>query len=209
MATIQRIFSFIARTLIRLLRFWGRDIQRRQGCKGKAISIGIGLLLLLFACSVPIVILQEAGEAAGLLPTRTATPSPTATLKPTATFAQAPTATIEPTRTPKPISAEEPTNVPTSTNAPKPTKAVQLTVSIATAAPLPTATTAGSSGHTFSGDVVDPPWWPCQQGQIKGNLNSMIYHVPGGQSYAKTYQDVQCFNTEAEAQAAGFRRAKR
>lgn len=66
-----------------------------------------------------------------------------------------------------------------------------------------------STGHTFSGDEVDPPWWPCDEGQIKGNRNSMKYHSPGGQFYAKTYDDVQCFNTAAEAEAAGFVASKR
>ncbi|HEY3115833.1 MAG TPA: hypothetical protein VGK54_03750 [Chloroflexota bacterium] len=48
---------------------------------------------------------------------------------------------------------------------------------------------------------------PCQIGQIKGNRSSKIYHVPGGGSYAQTKASVQCFDTEAAAQAAGFRRA--
>jgi len=51
--------------------------------------------------------------------------------------------------------------------------------------------------------------YPCALNQIKGNKNSMIYHVPGGSSYAKTTANVQCFDSEAAAVAAGFRRAKR
>ncbi|MFN5342440.1 MAG: thermonuclease family protein [Roseiflexaceae bacterium] len=50
---------------------------------------------------------------------------------------------------------------------------------------------------------------PCQVNQIKGNLNSMIYHVPGGASYAKTKSNVECFDSEAAAAAAGYRKAKR
>lgn len=41
---------------------------------------------------------------------------------------------------------------------------------------------------------------------IKGNQNSMLYHVPGGKSYKRTKPE-QCFATEAEAQAAGFQKA--
>lgn len=48
---------------------------------------------------------------------------------------------------------------------------------------------------------------PCQLGQIKGNRNTKIYHVPGGGSYSQTKANVQCFTTESEAQAAGYRRA--
>jgi hypothetical protein len=48
---------------------------------------------------------------------------------------------------------------------------------------------------------------PCQLGQIKGNRNSKIYHVPGGGSYSQTKANVQCFPSESEAQAAGYRKA--
>lgn len=51
--------------------------------------------------------------------------------------------------------------------------------------------------------------FPCADGQIKGNINSSKYHVPGGQSYAKTVDSVICFNTAQEAESAGFIRAKR
>jgi len=45
---------------------------------------------------------------------------------------------------------------------------------------------------------------------IKGNISTtgMIYHMPGGASYEKTNPE-KCFNTEAEAKAAGFRKAAR
>jgi hypothetical protein len=50
---------------------------------------------------------------------------------------------------------------------------------------------------------------PCLDGQIKGNNKSKIYHVPGQQDYVKTRVDVTCFDTEAQAVAAGFRKALR
>lgn len=51
---------------------------------------------------------------------------------------------------------------------------------------------------------------PNQPCVIKGNIsgNNKIYHVKGGSSYEKTVPE-QCFNTETEAEAAGFRKAKR
>lgn len=52
---------------------------------------------------------------------------------------------------------------------------------------------------------------PSAQGKIKGNINKKgekIYHVPGGAYYNKTVAEVY-FNTEAEAQGAGYRRSKR
>lgn len=67
-------------------------------------------------------------------------------------------------------------------------------VTIATAAPALTAADEAA---------------PCQVNQIKGNRNSMIYHVPGGASYAKTKANVECFDSEAAAAAANYRKAKR
>jgi micrococcal nuclease len=46
---------------------------------------------------------------------------------------------------------------------------------------------------------------------IKGNINSKgekIYHVPGGANYESTKPE-KCFQSEEEAKAAGFRKAKR
>ncbi|SFS07461.1 Putative cell wall binding repeat 2 [Microbacterium sp. cf046] len=48
-----------------------------------------------------------------------------------------------------------------------------------------------------------PAWAP-----IKGNANSMIYHVPSGQYYAATNPE-ECFTTEAAAVAAGYRKSQR
>ncbi|OGE86632.1 MAG: hypothetical protein A3J48_01675 [Candidatus Doudnabacteria bacterium RIFCSPHIGHO2_02_FULL_46_11] len=46
--------------------------------------------------------------------------------------------------------------------------------------------------------------------RIKGNISSSsrIYHLPGGSFYDRTDPEM-CFNTEAEAQAAGFRKSSR
>lgn len=43
---------------------------------------------------------------------------------------------------------------------------------------------------------------------IKGNADSMIFHVPGGMSYERT-QAERCYCTAADAEADGFRQAKR
>ncbi len=43
---------------------------------------------------------------------------------------------------------------------------------------------------------------------IKGNADSGIFHVPGGLSYERTTPE-RCYATEADAEADGFRRAKR
>ncbi len=47
------------------------------------------------------------------------------------------------------------------------------------------------------------------QGVIVGNANSMIYHVPGQRGYRMNSSNAVYFNTEAEAQAAGYCKAYR
>ena len=50
---------------------------------------------------------------------------------------------------------------------------------------------------------------PCAVGQVKANRKSHIFHAPGQRDYAKVHADVECFDTAAEAKAAGYRAAKR
>jgi hypothetical protein len=49
---------------------------------------------------------------------------------------------------------------------------------------------------------------PCQPGQIKANRSSKIFHIPGGGSYARTVNNVICYDTESDAEAAGYRKAR-
>lgn len=48
------------------------------------------------------------------------------------------------------------------------------------------------------------------EGKIKGNISSKskIYHMPGGAFYKRTVPEM-CFESEAEAQTAGFRKSQR
>lgn len=61
-----------------------------------------------------------------------------------------------------------------------------------------------SSGQTAQGDLTTG-----QQGKIIGNVNSKIYHVPGQAGYHMNSANAVYFNSEAEAQAAGYRKSKR
>ena len=47
------------------------------------------------------------------------------------------------------------------------------------------------------------------EGKIKGNISSSskIYHLPGGAFYKRTVPEM-CFDTESQAQSAGFRKSK-
>lgn len=55
----------------------------------------------------------------------------------------------------------------------------------------------------ISGTWNCPSWAP-----IKGNADSMIYHVPSGAYYSRTNPE-ECFRTETAAVAAGYRRSQR
>ena len=78
----------------------------------------------------------------------------------------------------------------------------------ATATAVPVIIGGGGSGGGGS-STIDAASAPCLVGQIKGNRRSMIYHVPDGAFYAKTYVAVDCFDSESAAIAAGYRRSKR
>jgi hypothetical protein len=108
---------------------------------------------------------------------------PTATPRPTATI----TATPGPTRTPAPTETPAPSPTPRPTGTPPPT-------------PTPDPTRAAIAAERAA---------PCAVGQIKGNVESGLYHVPAGRDYARTRANVKCFDSVADAAGAGFRAAER
>ena len=58
--------------------------------------------------------------------------------------------------------------------------------------------------------IYQDGYGPVGEGRIKGNMNSMIYHLPGQRDYNKIKPShIRYFKTEKEARAAGFRRALR
>ena len=66
------------------------------------------------------------------------------------------------------------------------------------------------AGETVSPSPAASPA-ACADPQIKGNINSKgdkIYHMPGGAAYEQTKAE-EMFCTEADAEAAGFRPAKK
>jgi outer membrane biosynthesis protein TonB len=133
---------------------------------------------------------------------------PVITEVPTPVAMPIPTEPIEPTATPEPTSIPQPTQTPIA-DTPIPTAEPDATeIPQPTAVPAPTQVPA-ETGPTFTNDRVDPPYYPCKQGQIKGNNNSSIFHAPDQRDYSKTYKNVTCFDTEDAALAAGFRKAQR
>lgn len=77
---------------------------------------------------------------------------------------------------------------------------------------LPTAPTTSTPNLPRADEkqITGKPFDPNQPCIIKGNISgsNKIYHIKGGSSYEKTVPE-QCFDTEAQAEAAGFRKAKR
>lgn len=187
-STVSRWFNAVMGFVGRVFTFWRDDMRRRRSCLGKGLSLAVGLFVIMCACSLPFAIVQSAGETVGVLPTRTPRP-PTATL--------GPTNTPQPTRTPAPTDTPRPTQTPRPTHTPRPTLVPGL-VETNQAINRDRIATAESVGA-----------YPCKPGQYKGNQNSGIYHAPGQRDYEKTQTDVACFDTMAEAEAAGFRIAER
>jgi hypothetical protein len=223
-AIVAGIFQ-LGVTIIKVLNRRRVTLPVGGGCQVSGLIICLMLCLFCSCGSMAYVWTDAQLRNVGLLPTYTSTPTQTPT--PTNTLTPTPTATSTPTLTP----TVTPTSLPTATSTPSPPP-----TSTATKTPTPTSTPVPSPtpvilpsptptfeqvlptapplpptpvNPTFSGDTVDPPWWPCEPGQIKGNMHSMIYHVPSGSFYAKTYDNVQCFDTAAEAEANGFRLSKR
>lgn len=79
-------------------------------------------------------------------------------------------------------------------------------------APAAASTSANSpiNSPRFAGEAGEPVAAGAQtQGKIIGNKNSMIYHIPGGAFYDRiSAQNRIYFNSEQEAQKAGYRKSK-
>src|SRR5262249_4842137 len=102
MQIIQRLLIVLWSALVRALRFWARDIAQRKTLTGKALSGCLGILVILCACSALLGAVRGAGEAVGLLPTRTPTLVRTTRASATAMplVAAAPTAEVSATAAP-------------------------------------------------------------------------------------------------------------
>lgn len=76
----------------------------------------------------------------------------------------------------------------------------------------PSKPSGNKPGNQNSEGFKDPksPAYLKSNGRIIANRDSGIYHLPGGQSYKKvSIENAVFFKTEKEAQAAGYRRAKK
>lgn len=146
----------------------------------------------------------------------------TPTVEPATATDEPPTATQEPTEapptdTPRPTqppatATEAPTLAPTATLAP-PTLTPAPIVPTDTPLPvLPTDTVAAPAAPPPAGGYVCPNNTPCIKGNISSSSGDKIYHYPGCTNYDDTVINESAgerwFVTGAEAEAAGWRRAK-
>lgn len=237
MQIVRTILSTLFAQLGRLWRYWLADIRNRRSWLGKIASVVMGLVALMCACTLPLTLLPSSRTPVASQPT--AAPRATEidpTLPPMPSPTTVPTDTPVPTEDPLLLTAVASRNEPVPTLRPNPTDAPVVRTKVpaealpqvlpteaptvapapeptAEPAPEPTAAPA-AAGPTFTDSSpsrrrVDPPYWPCNEGQLKGNNRSDIYHSPGQRDYAFTHADVTCFDTAAQAEAAGFRAAQR
>lgn len=68
----------------------------------------------------------------------------------------------------------------------------------------PALTQTIPAGNSLADEIAAQP---CRIGQLKGS-QSKIYYPPGHNSYSNTKTNVVCFNSPAEAEAAGFSKAQ-
>lgn len=121
--------------------------SKQRGCLGRLALTALALFGLCIGVSIVWAGIQSAGEAVGLLPTRTPTHTPTITPTPsptaTATETPVPTNTPVPTETPLPSATPTVTDTPAPTLTPPPTRT-----------PFPTATSAPTATPTTTPTVL-------------------------------------------------------
>lgn len=197
-------------------------MKKRRGIFAYVVAGTVGLCL----CSAIATALNRGSPAStspGIAPAATIFATLPATVVSSPEPTLAPTLTPEPTVTePPPTLTTEPTAAPLPTVEPvTPTAQIEaptatpVATETPTIAPVPAIVTEadGSLSVPPTGADADgknpyvepswPSWLPCQQGQIKGSQSGK-HHRPGGRYYRFTFSNVRCFNSEAEAEAAGF-----
>ena len=118
----------------------------------------------------------------------------------------APTAT----RWPTPAPAGPPAGPPAPTRVVTPLPDIEATIAAMKAWVASEATIAAISRATATAGSRPPiSAYACPAThRIKGNLNTMIYHMPGQEYYTRTKPE-QCFALEVDAIMLGYRKALR
>jgi hypothetical protein len=159
-------------------------------------------LRVLTGLAVTIVWLIAVVSASPARPASTSSPAFTPTVSQESvklvatTIALVSTPTIEPTAVPTSL----PVIVPTIESPASPTPLPP---------PLPTLAPTTIRPAATAPRTVTQSSKPCLSGQVKGNANSNIFHMPGGRDYTKTSANVVCFDSATDAEKAGYKQAER
>lgn len=76
MVVLRRVLAGFWAGSVRLFRYWKRDVQSRKTTGGKLASLLIGVLVICCVAGAIQTAVRGAGEAVGLVPTRTPTSAP-------------------------------------------------------------------------------------------------------------------------------------
>lgn len=168
----------------------------------RQIAIGLGALALCGLCGTIINRGKDKDASSTATATVVAPAETAATTLPSDEIETAPAATeppAAPTDAPPEPTAEPATAIPTDA-APVAPPATDLPAQTTEQQPAAPAAQAGGI-RAEAGTCPDSH-------PIKGNINeredTKIYHMPGSQSYRQTKPE-ECFATEADAQAAGYK----
>lgn len=126
------------------------------------------------------------------LTTRPSAPA-TASSAPTSTAALSATPDSNPSPTPEDTA---PSASPTSDSSPSASTPVR---------PGATAT----QRPQIVNNAIDPPWWPCARGEVKGLVKLRLFYPPDHPGYSRVYAGVSCFASAGAAGAAGYSEAPR
>lgn len=180
--------------------------MRKTKQSPRQIAIGIGALALCGICGVMFSGGDKDKDASSTATATAVAPAddPAATELPSDATETAPAATeppaAAPTDAPPEPTAEPATEIPTDA-APVAPPATEAPTS--EPVPLIQQQPAAQAGGIRAEAGTCPDSHP-----IKGNINeredTKIYHMPGSQSYRQTKPE-ECFATEADAQAAGYK----
>jgi hypothetical protein len=157
-------------------------------CRATALAPVLGMALLLEACS-------PAPPEPTRPPAPTATVAPSATPVPTQTVAPTPTMSL--TQTVVPSATSMPSETAAPMNTPVPPRTARPTVPTDGGAPSPRGT-----GSAPPEGIDCPAGYPIKGDRATGS--EWLYRAPGAESYETTRPE-ECFATEADAQAAGYR----
>jgi hypothetical protein len=163
----------------------------------KTWSAGIcllGAVGLMIGCAPT----STAGSSTTVVAATATRPAATATVPPTLPSSPTATRTASPSATPIPPTV-------TRTAIPSPSAAPSAAV-VETRTPV-APTQPRRSGVPQASRGACPAGYPIKGNQGSRSTTDWIYHVPGGGSYAQTDPE-ECFASEADAQAAGYRRAR-